>query len=159
MMKVCKIHNVEKVAYGKKSIKYVCRICNKEQQTKWWNENKTVQQERVKKNRNKLSEFVFSLKEDKECAVCGETNPLTLEFDHIHCKEHSISEMCRKGISKEKIIEEVKKCRILCSCCHQIKTLCEQNSYVYIRVKKQKKYDSVLTKIETLIKEDKTYRQ
>ena len=157
MMKICKVHNIEKVPYGKKNIKYVCRLCNKEQQAKWWKENKKAQQEKVKKNRNKLSEFVLSLKKDKECLVCGETNPLALEFDHKFSKKDSISEMCRKGNSKKLIKEEIKKCRVLCSSCHQIKTMCEQNAYTFQKVKKEKKYETLLTKIENLVKEDKEY--
>lgn len=154
-MKICNVHNVQKVPYGKKNIKYVCKLCNKEQQAKWWSENKQEQQERVKKNRNNLNDFVFSLKKDKECIVCGETNPLTLEFDHKHSKVDSVSDMCRKGKSKKLIQEEVKKCRILCSSCHQMKTMCEQNSYIFQKVKKEEKYKTILTKIENLVEEDK----
>ena len=46
-MKICNIHNIEKVPYGKKNIKYVCKLCNKEQQAKWWNENKQEQQKQA----------------------------------------------------------------------------------------------------------------
>ena len=73
---ICEKHNEEKVTY--KSGKKECRSCNREYQASWWNKNKIKQQERVKKNRNRLQDFILEIKESNKCFICNEQNPLIL---------------------------------------------------------------------------------
>lgn len=60
-----------------------------------------------------------------ECVNCGETRYEFLQFDHIvrNSKEEVISNMMLWA--KKRLIEELKKCQILCEKCHQEKTLIE----------------------------------
>jgi hypothetical protein len=67
--------------------------------------------------RNWLTEY----KKDKECSICGENNPVCLDFHHIVAKEkkYNISNMVIGGYSIKKILKEISKCIILCSNCHR----------------------------------------
>jgi 5-methylcytosine-specific restriction endonuclease McrA len=60
----------------------------------------------------------------KKCAICGESDPIVLEFDHLHEKRNSISMML--SYSWESIVKEIGKCQILCANCHRRKTYNER---------------------------------
>lgn len=149
---ICNKHNEKKVTYrnGKK----VCKSCNKEQQAKWWRKNKETQKQRVKDNRKRLQDITIEHRINNPCVICGETSFLVLEFDHLHSKEKNIAELCRKGISGSKIKEEIDKCRVLCSNCHQIKTHIENNSYVLQTALEKGLYIERIERIKHLIRED-----
>ena len=65
--------------------------------------------------------FIFSIKLGNPCEMCGESDPIVLEFDHIDpkTKSHNVSEMVKLGYSIKSIINEVEKCRLLCANCHR----------------------------------------
>ena len=73
----------------------------------------------VKENRIKLLEY-FS---NHSCIVCGESNPIVLEFDHRVQKDkiNNISMMLR-DYTWEQILKEIDKCDVLCSNHHKIRT-------------------------------------
>ena len=68
---------------------------------------------------------------DKACAHCGITDPRVLEFDHVdpNIKSVSIARAIADVWSWDKILQEIKKCQILCANCHKIKTSAEQFWY------------------------------
>lgn len=67
----------------------------------------------------------------KSCEHCGESNMLKMQFDHKseYEKHSNITNLLNGNLDKLKA--EVKKCRVLCANCHQIKTLKENNSAFY----------------------------
>ncbi len=61
----------------------------------------------------------------KGCYTCGYRKHFSaLDFDHIDrtTKVDSISKMIRDTMSFKRIKDEVRKCTVLCSNCHRIKT-------------------------------------
>ena len=60
------------------------------------------------------------LKENLECARCGENHPATLQFHHRdpQKKDFNLSEAVNDGYSIERIKREVAKCTVLCANCH-----------------------------------------
>ena len=61
--------------------------------------------------------------------MCGFNDPRALEFDHIDPSLKSHGVMSSRGslykagvIGRKLLIDEVRKCRILCANCHRIKT-------------------------------------
>lgn len=146
---ICEKHNEEKVTY--KNGRKQCRSCNKESQSIWWNKNKIKQQERVKKNRNRLQDVVLEVKESNKCFICEEQNPMVLEFDHLENKSESVSEMVRIGVKPEAIKNEITKCRILCSNCHRIKTHIENNSYIFKKYETDQRFSDKIQKIITMM--------
>ncbi len=57
-----------------------------------------------------------------KCEKCGNNDHSILEFDHINPKTKQFDIANAKDFPEKKLIKEVKKCRILCRPCHQIKT-------------------------------------
>lgn len=69
---------------------------------------------------DKLYEYL----KDKSCSVCGFSDIRALDFDHIDPdgKRFSIARAINERYSWDEIAKEIKKCRILCSNCHRIRT-------------------------------------
>ncbi len=74
---------------------------------------------------------IFSYLCERECAICGEDDPLVLEFDHLHSKRADISKLIQSNCTWEQLSLELDKCQVLCSNCHKRKTHRESNSYRY----------------------------
>ena len=59
-------------------------------------------------------------KETLKCKHCGNSDHRVLEFHHISNKNFTISNAVVRGYAKEKILEEISKCIVLCANCHRI---------------------------------------
>lgn len=58
------------------------------------------------------------------CQLCGyNSHPMALQFDHIgiHNKKGAVSDML-KGSKLSILMDEIRKCRVLCANCHMIET-------------------------------------
>lgn len=85
--------------------------------------------DRVRKDRNKANtikkrqDYIWKILVESNCKVCGEDDPLVLEFDHRNpeTKEYNVTEMYH--LSEAKIAKEVDKCDILCANCHRRRTI------------------------------------
>ena len=70
------------------------------------------------------------------CAFCGyKQHYAALEFDHINPSEKlgTISQSYRSWGMK-KIKDEIRKCQVLCSNCHRVKTM-QDKDYLYAKAK------------------------
>tara|TARA_Y100000034_G_scaffold136915_1_gene217057 strand:- start:6035 stop:6562 length:528 start_codon:yes stop_codon:yes gene_type:complete len=75
---------------------------------------------RSKYNRRHIArKFVFDLKAKNSCKICGEKDPVCLEFHHKTDKKMLICQMAHRGHSIKKILAEITKCDILCANCHR----------------------------------------
>lgn len=151
---ICEKHNEEKKLLN--NGRRCCVSCNKEHQRLWWQKNKHKQQQKVKANRNRLKDFVLELKNKYNCLICGENNPLVLDFDHLENKLTDVSRMIKIGTKQENILEEINKCRVLCSNCHRIKTHIENDTYIYKKLSTQEQYKEIFAKIKEMILSSKT---
>jgi hypothetical protein len=85
-----------------------------------------IQQDRAAaENRVQLSEY-FS---DHPCVVCGEADPVVLDFDHLRDKRWDVSFMVANGFVWSTIELEMAKCQVLCANCHARKTARELGIY------------------------------
>ena len=74
------------------------------------------------------------------CAVCGyKTYAEGLDFDHLQDKKFNIGGEIKT--SKKRLIEEIKKCQILCGTCHHIKTRAPK---IYQELRKECGQEAVL---------------
>lgn len=99
------------------------RACHK----RYYLRNKQLYKDKNIKRRNELISFVISLKQ-KPCMDCNIQYPYyAMDFDHRDKKTKldSINQMVNyHRYSKEKILEEIKKCDLICANCHRIRTYC-----------------------------------
>ena len=84
-----------------------------------------------KKRLLKIGNKINNLKLSQGCSTCGyNKNAVALHYDHIKDKKYGISYMVRISKFKfEEILEEIKKCVLLCSNCHAVKTY-NNNDYI-----------------------------
>ncbi len=93
---------------------------NKKYNKGWYQRHKEEVIERRKKNENEIKEWYRDYKRTLCCMMCGETHPACLQFHHRDRSEKSFSvaDMARRPTSKKRIINEIKKCDVLCVNCH-----------------------------------------
>lgn len=139
-MKCCSLCKIDKIksAFNKRKsskdgLQNVCRECNRLKAKKYYSENQdkhkqTIYERKIKiKIRNQKLVFEYLMKHP--CMDCGETNPLTLEFDHLNDKRKEVSFLLANGYSWRILKREIEKCEVRCASCHAIKTHKENNSY------------------------------
>jgi hypothetical protein len=98
-----------------------CRSCQKIMKDEHYRNNKDYYYNRNKKRRDETREWFNEYKSNLSCVECGENHPATLDFHHVDRtqKEYGIAYMVNGYASKEKIIEEIEKCVVLCANCHR----------------------------------------
>ena len=90
----------------------------------WYSKNKhklkVLYVKKAKLQRKERAKWFLDLKKQFQCISCGENHPACLDFHHVDPtnKEGHVSAMLTT-YPKGKILEEVKKCTVLCSNCHR----------------------------------------
>lgn len=97
------------------------------EQTKRWNQayyqkNKDKRKDQYNKWRRDMRTWLKELKKTLSCLNCGFSHPAALAFHHRdqRAKLEDVGNMIKRGFPKEKILEEIKKCDVLCHNCHAI---------------------------------------
>jgi len=94
-----------------------------------WHENNKHREDYKKKQadtkrriRKERRDWFQELKKDLTCSKCGIKDFRVLDFHHRdrERKDMEVSNMVRLRWSKEKILEEMSKCDVLCANCHRI---------------------------------------
>lgn len=88
-------------------------------------QNKDKWRIRQRNRRAELKQWFLSITQGIVCSVCGEPDRRCLDFHHTDPtnKLAGVSRMLRECRSKQHILDEIKKCIVLCSNCHRKKTL------------------------------------
>jgi len=84
--------------------------------------------EAILRNQSHVREFLST----HPCIDCGESNPIVLEFDHIGAKDRDIAQLILDGVSWDRILSEIKKCKVRCANCHRKKTAREQGWHKFL---------------------------
>lgn len=127
-MKICTVckHNKELKEFNKKNstkdkLQSICRECSKKLSRSRYRNNTDSHKTKVKEwkisYRKKLKSIINTYK--KECCICYEDFNQALDFHHINEKNISVGRACAKLKSESIIVEEIKKCIVLCSNCHR----------------------------------------
>ena len=79
---------------------------------------------RIRLSAKEERDIINSLKIGKGCVDCGDTYaPHCMDFDHVRGEKHySVSQMLGNGFRLETILDEIKKCDLVCANCHRIRT-------------------------------------
>ena len=92
------------------------------------NKDKIYEKRDLRRDVNQIK--IFNYFKDHPCVICGESDPIILDFDHLNNKHKNISDM--KYQSWKTIEKEIAKCQVLCSNCHRRKTAKQFNYYKYM---------------------------
>ena len=98
-----------------------CKECHKKLRKKYYINHRVEEIKRVKDRRDGIKQWFNKLRQDWKCGTCGESRWYVLDLHHRdkNEKEYNIAEMVHLGWSKNSIIEEIKKCIVVCSNCHR----------------------------------------
>jgi hypothetical protein len=79
-----------------------------------------VKREEQRKNRA-LRNKNFIMESIQPCVVCGEDEPVVIDFHHLDesQKEYGVSFLVQQSYSLDRIKKEIDKCVCLCSNCHR----------------------------------------
>lgn len=96
-------------------------IYRRKYRRRWYAKHKESEKAHVLRRKLLIKQWLKDYKKNLSCSKCDEDHPATLEFHHIkrHEKEKSIGNMTGDGFSIKKILEEIKKCEVLCANCHK----------------------------------------
>jgi hypothetical protein len=116
----------------KDGLQKCCISCDKKYQKEWYEKRKEIVKAKSiisnKKSRDRNQKFIIDYLNSNPCIICGESDIVVLEFDHLFNKTIEVSRLVATS-SLEKIKEEVTKCQVLCANCHKRKTAKQQNWY------------------------------
>ena len=98
-----------------------CKDCGREYARTHYKRNKKYYAKKRDEYRQTKRQEFYEFKKTLSCERCGFDHPAALDFHHSNDdKEYNIAAMFSEGFSLPKILEEVKKCEVLCSNCHRI---------------------------------------
>ncbi len=108
-----------------------CKLCTSERNKLTYKtrpQRRLDLKESTAKYRQQAEQYIMDYLKTHPCP-CGESNPLTLQFDHIGDKTVEICHALIRGFALDKIKDEITKCQVLCANCHSIKTASQVNSW------------------------------
>ena len=87
----------------------------------WYKNNPDKHKAYVKQRAQEIRKWFLEIRNTLACEICGENHPACLDFHHENPEKKlmTVSRMVQNGWSKTKILEEIAKCRVLCSNCHR----------------------------------------
>jgi hypothetical protein len=76
-----------------------------------------------KARREIIKALLDGIKLERGCAICGyRANSVALDFDHMDPGTKGFGLGAKKTYSREVVLAEVAKCRVLCANCHRVET-------------------------------------
>lgn len=101
-----------------------CKVCQKEYDKKYYEDDKERRKQINKRWQEEFIEWYNELKQ-KPCTDCNKKfDPVCMQWDHLpkYDKIEGVGKLARTTWSKEKVLEEIKKCELVCANCHALRT-------------------------------------
>lgn len=112
-------------------LSYWCRECWKEYRKKRYNSDLEESRQYTNDKRAKRISWFQELKSNTPCVDCGQIyEPYCMDYDHVPERGKKIKEVSRMVLDhtpKEIILEEIKKCDLICLLCHNKRTYARFN--------------------------------
>ncbi len=93
-------------------------------QEQWYIKNGDSVRKKLSEQRKDRVSYVVQYLKNHPCIVCGESDPIVLQFDHRNPEEKykSVSYLISKAVSLHTLEAEIAKCDVMCANCHARKT-------------------------------------
>jgi len=98
-----------------------CKACQKTRKDQHYKDNKQLYINKAAARRKENILFLNQYKGQRGCIKCPEKEPCALVFHHLDplAKESTLTEAARRGWSRQRLLEEIKKCVVMCANCHR----------------------------------------
>jgi hypothetical protein len=161
-MKICSKCGEEKdIGCFAKQVKSVdglfpwCEGCRRKYRKNRYNEDLQTSREYNNQKRANRIQWFQGLKSNTPCADCSQIyEPYCMDYDHVPGrgeKIKSVSRMVLEHVSKDVILEEIKKCDLVCLFCHNKRT---QNRFIEV-LGEERKYPPHVQRNISIINEFK----
>lgn len=96
-----------------------CKVCKRSKQRSSWAEKYSDKYRAVKAERRADRKQLIIEAKSAGCSFCSEAETVCLDFHHVDDtqKDYGVSAMLT--FSRERILEEIAKCVVLCANCHR----------------------------------------
>lgn len=113
-----KCHRILPISEFQKGYKTnnICKKCKAEYK-KWYMSIPENRRKAFDTENRRINKFIKSLK--SPCIVCGESEPVCIDFHHIDPATKEFDVTLKRTRAKAKILAEAAKCVCLCSNCHR----------------------------------------
>lgn len=114
------IAEFNKKSSTKDGLERYCKECHRARNRRHYQANKQAYVDTAVKWQNEKRQWWAEYKQTLSCSVCGENRYWCLDFHHSDPseKENTVSQMVTQNASRERILEEVAKCVVVCRNCH-----------------------------------------
>lgn len=87
----------------------------------YYEKNRSKVIAKINQNKKANRRWFAAFKATKSCIKCGESHPAALDFHHVHPRkgDKKVNDLVSDGHAKQRIMEEINKCVVLCSNCHR----------------------------------------
>lgn len=96
-----------------------CKECCKEYYKGPTEKRRANNRAHYKRVTEKKRDLLFKRLFLSSCKDCGESDVVVLEFDHIKPKKYGIAQLVASLYPVSVLIEELKKCEVVCANCHR----------------------------------------
>lgn len=105
---------------SKKQYQSNCRECQKDYRKTHYLNNRQKYIDKAKNYKDTFIQWFIGYKKNLSCQSCGENRYWVLDFHHKdpNGKDAEVSTLL-KSCNKQKILDEISKCVVLCSNCHR----------------------------------------
>jgi hypothetical protein len=122
----CKVEQpFENFAKNKKTadgLQFWCRTCKKANDAEYYQANKDKYKRYSREQYERINAVLTELK-SRPCTDCGRTfPPYCMDFDHLEDEAKRFNVGNARKYSVKALLEEVKKCDLVCAVCHRIRT-------------------------------------
>ena len=111
-----------------RGLEAACKSCQRENSRAYEQVKISSGIRRVVGRRVRLRGFLDQIKLEGGCVVCGyNAHPAALDFDHLpgKTKVATIAKLF-SGLKEQLLLEEIKKCEVVCANCHRVRTATQQ---------------------------------
>ena len=120
------LKDFNKLSRSKDGYQPLCRDCDNKQTKERYYKKPDYYKNYAKQYKRKTINFLNKVKSNP-CADCGKRyHPVCMDFDHMGEKRFNISQV--KHLSIKSISKEIKKCELVCSNCHRLRTFKRRNA-------------------------------
>lgn len=115
------IAEFNKYSRSKDGYSYRCKSCERASNKKWCDANWSKKMEQQRARQQQLLDQLRNYKSSHGCCCCEECEAVCLELHHLDpsVKEIHPADMVTDGWAWSRMLEEIKKCVVVCSNCHK----------------------------------------